>query len=117
MSGDVLFLYVEPQSIERNEAYEVFSAACQSCHEIDILPMPMQSPRGCQNYRCGGPALSRRAAVSLWPSAVATRVANAAVLWQAKWSLGGRACWCRLDERVAPAGTRIEPHPLARKLA
>jgi hypothetical protein len=29
MSGGVLFLYVDAQSIERNEAYEVFSAACQ----------------------------------------------------------------------------------------
>jgi hypothetical protein len=28
MSGGVLFLYVDAKSIERNEAYEPFSAAC-----------------------------------------------------------------------------------------
>ena len=29
MSGGVLFLYVDAKSIERNEAYESFSAACR----------------------------------------------------------------------------------------
>jgi hypothetical protein len=28
MSGGVLFLYVDAKSVERNEAYESFSAAC-----------------------------------------------------------------------------------------
>jgi hypothetical protein len=29
MSGGVLFLYVDARSVERNEAYEAFSAVCQ----------------------------------------------------------------------------------------
>ena len=28
MSGDVLLLYVDAKSVEHNEAYESFSAAC-----------------------------------------------------------------------------------------
>jgi len=28
MSGGVLFLYVDAKSVERNEAYESFSATC-----------------------------------------------------------------------------------------
>ena len=30
MSGGVLFLYVDAKSVERNEAYDAFSAACRS---------------------------------------------------------------------------------------
>ena len=37
MSGGVLFLYVDAQSAERNEAYEVFSAACASPQGADTI--------------------------------------------------------------------------------
>jgi hypothetical protein len=37
MSGGVL-LYVDAKSIERNEAYEAFSAACPLVHFVTHLP-------------------------------------------------------------------------------
>ena len=38
MSGGVLFLYVDAKSVERNEAYESFSAACYGpCRVSPVL--------------------------------------------------------------------------------
>src|SRR5262249_52558016 len=41
MSGGVLFLYVDAKSVERNEAYESFSAAC--LRRLLALPQAQQS--------------------------------------------------------------------------
>src|SRR5262249_56599348 len=40
MSGGVLFVYVDAKSVERNEAYESFSAACYGASKRDTSHFP-----------------------------------------------------------------------------
>jgi 6-phosphogluconolactonase len=106
MSGGVLFLYVDAQSVERNEAYEVFSAACQELPmKIDILADPAAVARKAAEIIA---AEARAAATERGrfvmavsgghtPWQMLRRLANETVPWESVHV-------AQVDERVAPSG-------------
>ena len=60
MSGGVLFLYVDAKSVERNEAYESFSAArLEGDHRPDTLPL-VHKIEGLINFLQGKPVRDHR---------------------------------------------------------
>ena len=60
MSGGVLFAYVDAKSVERNEAYESFSAVClEADHRSDALAF-MHEIEGLVNSLQGKPVRDHR---------------------------------------------------------